>query len=172
MECRQYIRCDLSINHIPCCDCSINSCAVLLSSCSSLISRSSVSLHIQLLPTISRMKSTLIITALTAMVAAQGLTDIPTCSLKCLTTAITGLGCGLLNFNCSCQKSSELTPVVTPCVQSACSDPADQSKTLEVLSGICAAAGFPVEAPAPPASPTIDVTSEHPGISLSPHYRL
>lgn len=101
------------------------------------------------------MKSTLILATLTALVAAQGIADLPSCSLSCLTTAITGLECGITDFACSCQKSSELTPVVTPCVQSACSDPADQSKTIEVLGGICAAAGFPIEVPVPSATSAV-----------------
>ena len=98
------------------------------------------------------MKTSLIISALTALVAAQGIADLPACSLSCLTTAISGLGCGITDFACSCQKASELTPVVTPCVQTACSDPADQSKTIEVLAGICAAAGSPIEVPSAPSS--------------------
>ena len=98
------------------------------------------------------MKTSLIVSALTALVAAQGIADLPACSLSCLTTAISGLGCGITDFACSCQKASELTPVVSPCVQTACSDPADQSKTIEVLAGICAAAGFPIEVPSTPSS--------------------
>ncbi|KAF1354075.1 hypothetical protein EJ07DRAFT_86260, partial [Lizonia empirigonia] len=84
------------------------------------------------------MKNTLIFTAFAAFAAAQSIADLPTCSLECLVSAIGGLGCELTDFSCSCQKASELTPVVTPCVQTACTDPADQSKTIEVLSGICA----------------------------------
>ncbi|KAJ4984243.1 hypothetical protein SVAN01_10284 [Stagonosporopsis vannaccii] len=101
------------------------------------------------------MKSTLILASFAAIVASQGIADLPTCSLSCLTTAITGLECGLTDFACSCQKASELTPVVTPCVRSACSDPADQSKTIEVLAGICAAAGFPIEVPEPSATSAV-----------------
>lgn len=125
------------------------------------------SLYCGIIAKIVTMKSAIILTALTAIVASQGIADLPTCSLGCLTTAISGLGCGITDFACSCQKASQLTPVVTPCVQSACSDPADQSKTIEVLAGICAAAGFPIEVPAPPAAsssavplPTPEPTAE------------
>ncbi|KAH6644296.1 hypothetical protein C7974DRAFT_18125 [Boeremia exigua] len=98
------------------------------------------------------MRNTFIFTTLTALVASQGIADLPVCSLTCLTTAIGGLGCGITDFACSCQKASELTPVVTPCVQTDCSNPADQAKTIEVLAAICAVAGFPIEVPTPPAS--------------------
>jgi len=96
------------------------------------------------------MKNTIAFAAFTALVAAQTITDLPSCSLQCLASAIGGLQCELTDFACSCQKADKLTPVVTPCVQTACTDAADQAKTIEVLSGLCAAAGFPVEAPAAP----------------------
>ena len=99
------------------------------------------------------MKNLLPIIAFTALVAAQNtITDLPTCALTCLISAIDGLGCALTEFACSCQKADQLTPVVTPCVQAACTDVADQTKAITVLSGICAAAGFPIEVSAPPAS--------------------
>ncbi|KAJ4367729.1 hypothetical protein N0V86_009850 [Didymella sp. IMI 355093] len=60
--------------------------------------------------------------------------------------------------------ADKLTPKLTPCVQSSCTNPADQAKTIEVLSAICAAAGFPIEVPASPAStiadPSVAPTSE------------
>jgi len=98
------------------------------------------------------MKNTLIITAFAALAAAQSITDLPTCSLSCLTTAIPQLGCGLTDLKCSCQKAGELTPILTPCVQKSCSE-ADQKKTLEVLAAICAASGAPISTP--PASSAV-----------------
>ena len=95
------------------------------------------------------MKNTLILTAFATLAAAQSITDLPTCSLSCLTTAIPQLGCGLTDLKCSCQKAGELTPILTPCVQKSCSE-ADQKKTLEVLAAICAANGAPISTP--PAS--------------------
>ncbi|KAF2622830.1 hypothetical protein BU25DRAFT_414823 [Macroventuria anomochaeta] len=124
------------------------------------------------------MRNTLIFTTLTAIAAAQTITDLPACSLQCLATATGGLNCGLTNFACSCQKADQLTPVVTPCVQQACTDAADQRKTIEVLSGICAAAGFPIEVPAPPASsaaaeptsePTPEPTSSEASVETQPY---
>lgn len=108
------------------------------------------------------MKNTLIFASLTAIVASQGIADLPTCSLSCLSTAISGLGCDLTDFACSCQKAAELTPVVTPCVEAACADPADETKTLEVLAGICAEVGFPIEVPEPPVSSTIPLPTPEP----------
>ncbi|KAJ4359160.1 hypothetical protein N0V95_002412 [Ascochyta clinopodiicola] len=101
------------------------------------------------------MKYTIFISAITAFTAAQTITDLPPCSLECLASAIGGLDCDLTDFACSCQKASQLTPVVTPCVQNACADAADQSKTSEVLSQICAAVGFPIGVPAAPASSAV-----------------
>lgn len=98
------------------------------------------------------MKNTLIITAFAALAAAQSITDLPTCSLSCLTTAIPQLGCGLTDLKCSCQKAGELTPILTPCVQKSCSE-ADQKKTLEVLAAICAANGASISTP--PASSAV-----------------
>lgn len=105
------------------------------------------------------MKNLLVLTACVGFTVAQSIGDLPTCSLSCLTTAISTLGCEPTDFACSCGKASELYPVITPCVQAACSDPADQSKTVKVLAGICAAAGFPIETPEAssseaPAKPT------------------
>jgi hypothetical protein len=98
------------------------------------------------------MKNTLIITAFAALAAAQSITDLPTCSFSCLTTAVPQLGCGLTDFKCSCQKAGELTPILTSCVQKACSE-SDQKKTLEVLAAICAANGAPISTP--PASSAV-----------------
>jgi hypothetical protein len=102
------------------------------------------------------MKNGLIFSAITALAAAQGIAELPSCSLQCLATAIPALGCQLTDFECSCKQADKLTPNVTPCVQTSCTDPADQAKTIEVLSTICAAAGFPIEVPAPPSSVIAD----------------
>lgn len=101
------------------------------------------------------MKNVLPIIVFTSLAAAQNtIADLPSCALTCLISTIDGLGCDVTDFACSCQKADQLTPVVTPCVQTACIDVAEQAKTVTVLSGICAAAGFPIEVPVPPASNT------------------
>lgn len=38
-------------------------------------------------------------------------------------------------FACSCQKASDLIPVVTRCVQTSCTDATDRSKATEILFG-------------------------------------
>ena len=114
------------------------------------------------------MKYTLISTATTALAAALDISELPTCSIACLATAIGGLGCGVKDLACSCQKAEQLTPVMTSCVQLACSDPADQSKAIKSLSGICAAVGFPIEVPAPPASSATAEPTPEPTSSKAP----
>ncbi|KAF2279798.1 uncharacterized protein EI97DRAFT_499162 [Westerdykella ornata] len=81
--------------------------------------------------------------------ATQSITDLPLCSIQCVASAVTGVGCGLTDYACSCQKSDQLTPTVTACVKKACPSPADQAKVITVLEGICAAAGFPIKVPPP-----------------------
>ncbi|KAF1923437.1 uncharacterized protein M421DRAFT_425811 [Didymella exigua CBS 183.55] len=108
------------------------------------------------------MKNALILSAITAFVTAQSIVDLPSCSLQCLAAEIPALGCELTDFACSCKQADKLTPNVTPCVQSSCTDAADQAKTIEVLSAICAAAGFPIEAPAPTSEAAGEPTSEAP----------
>lgn len=95
------------------------------------------------------MKYTLTLAAIAAIATAQTIADLPTCSITCVANGVTGVGCGLTDFACSCQKAAELTPLVTPCVQEACTDPAEQAKVITVLEGICANAGFPIDIPEP-----------------------
>ncbi|KAL1596491.1 hypothetical protein SLS60_009138 [Paraconiothyrium brasiliense] len=98
------------------------------------------------------MKYTFTIAALAAFTTAQSIADLPSCSLSCVVTGVSGIGCSATDFECSCTKADQLTPAITPCVQSACTSTADQEKVITVLEGICAAAGFPINVPAPGAS--------------------
>ncbi|KAJ4351980.1 uncharacterized protein N0V89_007325 [Didymosphaeria variabile] len=98
------------------------------------------------------MKYTFTIAALAAFTAAQSIADLPSCSLSCVVTGVSGIGCSATDFECSCTKADQLTPAITPCVQSACPSTADQQKVITVLEGICAAAGIPIDVPAPGAS--------------------
>lgn len=99
-----------------------------------------------------KMKYTFTLAALAVLSAAQSITDLPTCSLQCVATGVSGLGCTLTDFKCACTQADKLTPEVTPCVQSACPSPADQAKVITTLEGICANAGFPINIPEPGAS--------------------
>lgn len=97
------------------------------------------------------MKYTFTLAAVVAIAAAQGIADIPSCSLSCFTSALPSTGCGLTDFKCSCAKADTLTPALVPCVQKACPSAADQQKVIEVLGAICAAAGVPINPPSAPA---------------------
>jgi hypothetical protein len=112
------------------------------------------------------MKYTTTILALVAAVAAQSIADLPSCSLSCVLQGVQGTGCSTTDFACSCQKADVLTPIVTPCVQSACPDAADQAKVISTLEGICAGAGFPINVPEPApssAEPSAEPTVETSG---------
>ncbi|KAL5391797.1 hypothetical protein DPSP01_001086 [Paraphaeosphaeria sporulosa] len=98
------------------------------------------------------MKYTFTIAALAALTAAQSIADLPSCSLSCVVSGVSSIGCSATDFECSCTKADQLTPAITPCVQKACPSAADQAKVITVLEGICAAAGFPISVPAPGAS--------------------
>ncbi|KAF2251426.1 hypothetical protein BU26DRAFT_563363 [Trematosphaeria pertusa] len=113
------------------------------------------------------MKYTLTLAAIAAFAAAQTITDLPSCSLQCVASGVTGVGCELTDFECSCKKADELTPKVTPCVQQACPDAADQQKVISTLEGICASAGFPITVPEPEASSTAVESSEAPSVETS-----
>jgi hypothetical protein len=53
---------------------------------------------------------------------ASEVAQIPSCALSCLTTAITGAGCGLTDYACQCGSSKDaITKAATPCVVSSCS---------------------------------------------------
>lgn len=58
------------------------------------------------------MKYTVALAALAAMVSAQSIADLPSCSLSCMITAATQIGCSATDFECSCTKAAELTPSV------------------------------------------------------------
>ncbi|KAJ4299623.1 hypothetical protein N0V90_004869 [Kalmusia sp. IMI 367209] len=108
------------------------------------------------------MKYTFAIAALAALTTSQSISDLPSCSLTCVVNGVTGLGCGVTDFECACTKADQLTPVVTPCVQQACPSTADQQKVITTLEGICASAGFPIDIPTPGASSSAAPTSAAP----------
>ncbi|KAF2440106.1 hypothetical protein P171DRAFT_435914 [Karstenula rhodostoma CBS 690.94] len=98
------------------------------------------------------MKYIFTIAALAALTAAQSIADLPSCSLSCVVSGVSSIGCSATDFECSCTKADQLTPAVTPCVQKACTSTADQVKVITVLEGLCAAAGFPIDVPVHAAS--------------------
>ncbi|OAL51571.1 hypothetical protein IQ07DRAFT_642512 [Pyrenochaeta sp. DS3sAY3a] len=89
------------------------------------------------------LKSTLIFLASVAIAASQGIEALPPCSLACFIEHVPSTGCGLYDFACSCIRASELTPKLTPCVQSAC-EVEDQGRVVSALQDICSAVGVPI----------------------------
>lgn len=67
------------------------------------------------------------ITSLLASVAfsqsiSSEVSQLPSCSLSCLTSAITGAGCGLTDYACQCGSAkAAITTSATPCLLKACS---------------------------------------------------
>lgn len=102
----------------------------------------SFSLHISYLI----MRYTLTFITIVALATAQSIDALPPCSLSCFATHVPETGCGLTDFACSCSKSSELTPKLTPCVQAACALE-DQGKVVAALEKICNEAGVPIAIP-------------------------
>jgi hypothetical protein len=113
------------------------------------------------------MKYTSAILALAAVAVAQTISDLPSCSLACVANGVTGVGCSITDFKCACGKADQLTPSVTPCVQKACSEAADQAKVISVLEGICAGAGVPITVPEPVASSSAAPASSVPASSAA-----
>ncbi|KAF2715441.1 hypothetical protein K504DRAFT_457607 [Pleomassaria siparia CBS 279.74] len=92
--------------------------------------------------------ATITLSALIALTTAQTIADLPSCSLSCVVDGVSATGCSTTDFACSCGKADVLTPSITPCVKSACSED-DQAKVITALEGICAAAGVPISIPDP-----------------------
>lgn len=68
---------------------------------------------------------------------ASEVAQIPSCALTCLTTAITGAGCGLSDYACQCGTAKDsITTSATPCVLSKCAT-SDALKVQSITSEIC-----------------------------------
>ncbi|CAI7639101.1 CFEM-domain-containing protein [Penicillium manginii] len=80
-----------------------------------------------------------------AITSAQ-LSNIPQCSLNCLTSALAVDGCSeLTDFACHCQKTG-LVEQVVPCVKQTC-DVTDQQAVSNVVVSLCSGAGHPISVP-------------------------
>ncbi|MCJ1363640.1 hypothetical protein MMC16_002747 [Acarospora aff. strigata] len=91
-------------------------------------------------------KYTAVLLAVAAVVNAQSLPTVPSCSLQCFTTALTSDGCAsLTDFSCHCAKP-QLVSQIQPCVAKACSS-ADQATVNQVVQDTCKAAGVPITLP-------------------------
>ncbi|RDW79029.1 CFEM domain-containing protein [Aspergillus mulundensis] len=96
----------------------------------------------------------------TSLTLAQGLPDVPTCSLQCFLNAMSSDGCpSLTDFACHCREPA-LVEQVTPCVEQACSEP-DQSSVSNVVMTACSSAGVPISIP-PVGATTATTTGDGP----------
>ncbi|GES56796.1 CFEM-domain-containing protein [Aspergillus terreus] len=95
-----------------------------------------------------------------AITSAQ-LSNIPPCSLKCLTSALGADGCSeLTDFACHCQKAG-LVEQVVPCVKQAC-DVVDQLALSKVVASLCSGAGHPVSIPPVDSSAPVSTAASVP----------
>ncbi|KAJ6104823.1 CFEM-domain-containing protein [Penicillium sp. IBT 18751x] len=82
----------------------------------------------------------------TGAITSAQLSNIPQCSLNCLTSALGADSCSeLTDFACHCQKTG-LVEQVVPCVKQAC-DVTDQQAVSNIVVSLCSAAGHPVSVP-------------------------
>ncbi|EDR08952.1 uncharacterized protein LACBIDRAFT_296573 [Laccaria bicolor S238N-H82] len=70
-------------------------------------------------------------------ISAKGITDLPLCSLSCVTREAVDLRCLLTDTSCLCSKPTFITGTIT-CAQSRCKRP-DLSTANGVLAEMCAA---------------------------------
>jgi len=84
------------------------------------------------------MKYTFATAALVATVAAQSLSDIPTCAQPCIASAVTsGTTCDVTDYKCICDNQSALTTAASACVISACGS--QIADVLTAVTAFCAA---------------------------------
>ncbi|EKG19367.1 hypothetical protein MPH_03230 [Macrophomina phaseolina MS6] len=84
--------------------------------------------------------------SLASVAYSQSISDLPSCSLNCFVSTLSGDGCpSLTDFECHC-KVPGLTDQITPCVQKACST-ADQATVAQQVVALCSQYGFEGAAP-------------------------
>ncbi|KAL1629892.1 hypothetical protein SLS56_005161 [Neofusicoccum ribis] len=84
--------------------------------------------------------------SLASVAYSQSISDLPSCSLNCFVSTLSGDGCSsLTDFECHC-KVPGLTDQITPCVQKACSA-ADQQTVAEQVQALCAQYGVSISVP-------------------------
>ncbi|KAI5808435.1 proline-rich antigen [Pyronema omphalodes] len=86
----------------------------------------------------------IILAAVSAIVSAQGLGDLPPCAALCASGALGGMTqCSTTDFKCICSQKDFLTKI-TECVSKSC-DKADQDKTVQFAAGLCKSANAPID---------------------------
>ncbi|KAF1921191.1 hypothetical protein BDU57DRAFT_534896 [Ampelomyces quisqualis] len=89
-----------------------------------------------------------------AFVAAQDLSNVPSCAIPCFANAIQGSGCSLTDVKCQCTTGSQaITDSLLQCTPSRCSAD-DLAKLAPAVSNLCAAVGVTLSGvgTAPPTS--------------------
>ncbi|KAH7028372.1 proline-rich antigen [Macrophomina phaseolina] len=85
--------------------------------------------------------------SLASVAYSQSISDLPSCSLNCFVSTLSGDGCpSLTDFECHC-KVPGLTDQITPCVQKACST-ADQATVAQQVVALCSQYGVSLSVPA------------------------
>jgi hypothetical protein len=65
--------------------------------------------------------ASILVVALAQDIASE-VAKLPSCSLTCLTDAISGAGCSLTDYACQCGSAKNaITKAATPCIAKACS---------------------------------------------------
>ena len=62
---------------------------------------------------------------------------IPTCGRQCLEQAATSVGCGVVDFTCSCSKQSAVASAATSCVIKACSGISQAEAVQSATEAVC-----------------------------------
>ncbi|OAL00785.1 hypothetical protein IQ06DRAFT_148990 [Phaeosphaeriaceae sp. SRC1lsM3a] len=76
-----------------------------------------------------------------AFVAAQDLSQVPSCAIPCFATAIQGSGCSISDIKCQCTTGAEkIAASLLQCAPQKCSA-GDIAKLEPAVSGLCSAAG-------------------------------
>ncbi|RJE18855.1 hypothetical protein PHISCL_08811 [Aspergillus sclerotialis] len=108
----------------------------------------------------------LIVLVAAGLANAQGLPNLPPCSLNCFVSALGNDGCTpLTNFACHCQVPG-LAEKITPCVKDAC-DVAAQSSVSSIVVSQCSAAKHPITLPPVEGSTTASGPSQTTESALS-----
>jgi hypothetical protein len=92
------------------------------------------------------MRTTIIITALSALVGAQSPADFPPCSADCLDYAMLNVGCATGAIECGCGRYQDINAHITTCLEHQCTL-AEEKEFRNLAVAICAHAGIPIGHP-------------------------
>ncbi|KAH4203718.1 hypothetical protein HBI04_020010 [Parastagonospora nodorum] len=93
-----------------------------------------------------KMRTTIILAVLSALVGAQSPADFPPCSAECLDYAMLDVGCASDAIECGCECYQDINGYITACLEHQCT-PAEDEQFRNLAVAICAHAGIPIERP-------------------------